>query len=89
MEDYDTPDGFAEEIEASTRKKKRTRGGQNKNKKTKCNLDKIKTLIDEPQKRSCLWDIFDKKYHNGEKRDVAYTEPETFLRMLDKTSKRK
>ena len=72
------PDDFAEEIEASTRKRKAPEA--NKKNKTKRKSDEIETLIDELEKRSCLWDIFDKEYHNREKRDIAYTELEDILK---------
>ena len=76
-EDYDMPHDFAKGIEASTRKRKAPEA--DKTKKTKWKSDEIETLIDELEKRSCLWDIFDKEYHNREKRDIAYTELEDIL----------
>ena len=54
MEDYETPDDFAEEFEASTRKSKEPEAGKTKKKQTKWKSDEIETLIDELEKRSCL-----------------------------------
>lgn len=56
MEDYETPDDFAEEFEASTRKSKEPKAGKTnkKNKQTKWKPDEIETLIAELEKRSCL-----------------------------------
>ena len=81
-EDYDMPDNFAEGIEVSTWKRKAPEADKTKkkNKKTKWKSDEIEALIDELEKRSCLWDIFDKEYHNREKRDIAYTELEDILK---------
>ena len=44
--------------------------------KTTWKSEEIEMLIDELEKRSCLWHIFDKDYHNREKTDVVYTEAE-------------
>ena len=55
-----------QKIEASTRKRKAPEA--DKTKKPKWKSDEIETLIDELEKRSCLWDIFDKEYHNCEKK---------------------
>ena len=66
------PDDFEVEINTATRKRKATEA--DKTKKPKWKSGEIETLIDELEKRSCLWDFFGKGYHNREKREVAYTE---------------
>ena len=71
---------FCRRNRSFNKEKKSTGGGQNKKKKKKSKSDEIETLIDELEKRSCLWDIFDKEYHNREKRDIAYTELEDILK---------
>ena len=53
-----------------------------KTKKPKWKSGEIETLIDELEKRSCLWDVFDKDYHNREKREVAYTELEDIVKHI-------
>ena len=65
---------FCRRDRSFNKEKKSTGGGQKKKNKAKWKSDEIETLIDELEKRSCLWDIFDKEYHNREKRDIAYTE---------------
>ena len=87
MEDYDTPDDFAEEINTAARKRKALEA--DKTKKLKWKSGEIDTLIDELEKRSCLWDVFDKDYHNREKREVAYTELEDILKHTKKDIKTK
>ena len=87
MEDYDTPDDFAEEINTAARKRKALEA--DKTKKPKWKSGEIDTLIDELEKRSCLWDVFDKDYHNREKREVAYTELEDILKHTKKDIKTK
>ena len=78
MEDYDTPDDFEVEINTATRKRKTPEA--DKTKKPKWKFGEIETLmIDELEKRSCLWDVFGKDYHNREKREVAYTELEELV----------
>ena len=74
MEDYDTPNDFEGEINTATRKRKAPEA--DKTKKPKWNSGEIETQIDELEKRSCLWDVFGKDYHNREKREVAYPELE-------------
>ena len=64
---------FAEGIEASTRKRKAPEADKTKTKNKKKNEMEL-------EKRSCLWDIFDKEYHNREKRHIAYTELEDILK---------
>ena len=76
MEDYDTPDDF--EVEINTARKRKAPEAD-KTKKPKWKSGEIETLIDELEKRSCLWDFFVKGYHNREKREVAYTELEDIL----------
>lgn len=77
MEDYDTQDDFEVEINTATRKRKAPEA--DKTKKPKWKSGEIETLIDELEKRSCLWDVFGKDYHNREKREVAYTELEHLI----------
>ena len=73
MEYTDTQDDFVDEtIDNETRKRKTPES--DKKTKPKWKSSEIETLIDELEKRSCLWDVFDKDYHNRDKRDVAYTE---------------
>ena len=69
MEDYDTPDDFEVEISTATRKRKAPEA--DKTKKPKWKSGDIETLIDELEKRSCLWDVFGKDYHNHEEREIA------------------
>ena len=59
-------------------KEEKSSGGRQK--KREWTSDDIERLIDELEKRSCLWDIFDKEYHNHEKRGVDYTELEDILK---------
>ena len=87
MEDYDTPDDFAEEINTAARKRKALEA--DKTKKPKWKSGEIDTLIDELEEQSCLWDVFDKDYHNREKREVAYTELEDILKHTKKDIKTK
>ena len=87
MEDYHTPDDFAEEINTAARKRKHWR--RTKQKKPKWKSGEIDTLIDELEKRSCLWDVFHKDYHNREKREVTYTELEDVLKHTKKDIKTK
>lgn len=87
MEDYHTPDDFAEEINTAARKRKHWR--RTKQKKPKWKSGEIDTLIDELEKRSCLWDVFDKDYHNRKKREVTYTELEDILKHTKKDIKTK
>ena len=77
MEDYDTQDDFEVEINTATRKRKAPEADKTKESKWKCG--KIETLIDELEKRGCLWDVFGKDYHNRVKREVAYTDLEDLL----------
>ena len=79
-EDCEMPDDFAEGIEASASTRKKNAPEANKKTKTKRKSDEMETLIDELEKRSCLWDIFDKEYHNREKREIAYTELQDILK---------
>ena len=73
MEYTDTQDDFVDEtIDNETRKRKTPES--DKKTKPKWKSSEIETLIDELEKRSCLWDVFDKDYHNRDKRDVAHTE---------------
>ena len=59
MEDYDTPDDFAEEINTAARKRKALEADKTKTtKKTKWKSGEIDTLIDELEEQSCLWDVF-------------------------------
>ena len=37
-------------------------------------------MIDELEKRHCLWDVFEKEYHNRERREAAYTELQEILK---------
>ena len=68
------------EVEINTATRKRKAPEADKTKKPKWKSDEIKTLIDELEKRSCLWDVFGKDYHEREKREVAYTELEDILK---------
>jgi len=77
MEDYDTKDDFEVEMNTATRKRKAPETDKPMKSKWKCG--KTETLIDELEKRDCLWDVFGKDYHNHEKREVAYTELEDLL----------
>ena len=81
------PDDFAEEINTAARKRKHWR--RTKQKKPKWKSGEIDTLIDELEKQSCLWDVFDKDYHNREKREVTYTELEDILKHTKKDIKTK
>ena len=72
MEYIDTQDDFVDEtIDNETRKRKTPES--DKKTKPKWKSSEIETLIDELEKRRRLWDVFDKDYHNHDKRDVAYT----------------
>ena len=73
MEYIDTQDDFVNEtIDSETRKRKTPES--DKKTKPKWKSSEIEMLIDELENRRCLWDVFDKDYHNRDKRDVAYTE---------------
>ena len=61
------PDDFAEESEVFQQGREKH---WRQTKKREWTSDDIERLIDELGKRSCLWDIFDKEYHNHEKRGV-------------------
>ena len=76
---------FGEEINAAARKRKALEA--DKTKKPKWKSGEIDTLIDELEKRSCLWDVFDKDYHN--RWEVAYTELEDILKHTKKDIKTK
>lgn len=72
MEDYDTADDFADDLDYARRKRKAPEA--DKTKKPKWKSGEVEALIDELEKRSCLWDVFEKDHHNCEKSDVAYSE---------------
>ena len=76
---------FGEEINTAARKRKALEA--DKTKKPKWKSGEIDTLIDELEKRSCLWDVFDKDYHN--RGEVAYTELEDILKHTKKDIKTK
>ena len=78
MEGYYTLDDFEVVINTATRK--RNAPEADKAKKPKWKSGKIETLIDELEKRSCLWEVLGEDYHNNEKRVVTYTVPEDILK---------
>jgi len=78
MEGNYTLDDFEVVINTATRK--RNAPEADKAKKPKWKSGEIETLIDELEKRSCLWEIFGEDYHNHENRVVTYTEPEDILK---------
>ena len=68
------------EVVINTATRKRNAPEADKAKKPKWKPGEIETLIDELEKRSCLWEVLGEDYHNHEKRVVTYTEPEDILK---------
>ena len=71
--EVDFIDEAADEILDRQRKRKSTET-EKKKKTTRPKWKASEIEIDELEKRSCLWNVFNKEYHNRERREISYTE---------------
>ena len=74
-------EGLGESVSESNKRKRKADSGQGAkvSKARRWSEKEVELLIDEFEKRSCVWDVFEQDYHNREKRERAYLELEEVL----------